>query len=187
MNPCFCTPDIAPVDYAAVARYARCDASFAPQIAQAVSYLVEEFRYTVCYRVYPLKVSPNGLDLGFCLTVSADLARFLQGATHVLVFGATVGVASDRAVLRYGKTQPTTALYADALGIERIEALCDAFCAQVAHTTARFSPGYGDLPLNMQRDIFETLPLAKLGMSLGPQLLITPTKSVTALVPWREI
>ena len=187
MNPCFCTPDCPPIDYAIAARYARCDASFLPQLQAVAQGLDEGFRYTVCYRIYPVRAVEGGLDLGFCRTDSRDLARFLQGADEVVVFGATVGVATDRAVLRYGKTQPTQALFADAIGVERIEALCDAFCRMMAGTTDRFSPGYGDLPLAMQQDIFRALPLAKLGMTLGPQLLITPTKSVTALVARREL
>ena len=46
----------------------------------------------------------------------------------------------------------------------------------------RFSPGYGDLPLAMQREIFAALPLEKaLGLTLGENLLMTPTKTVTAI------
>lgn len=182
MSACIRTYDKLDYDYAAVARYARCDVSFLPQIEQTVAELGPKFRFSVCYDIFPVVATPQGLDVGVCVTPSASLARYLQGYGYVLVFGATVGLASDTQVLRYGKIQPAKALFADALGVERIETLCDAFCREMTGKTERFSAGYGDLPLEVQRDIFAALPLAKIGMSLGDNLLMTPTKSVTAFV-----
>ena len=47
----------------------------------------------------------------------------------------------------------------------------------------RYSPGYGDLPLEMQRDISRILNMPKeIGVSLTQSLLMTPSKSVTALI-----
>ena len=47
----------------------------------------------------------------------------------------------------------------------------------------RFSPGYGDLPLEMQRDIFRVLDCSrKIGLTLNESLLMSPSKSVTAIV-----
>jgi cobalamin-dependent methionine synthase I len=77
------------------------------------------------------------------------------------------------------------------LGSERIEALCDALCAEWKEDYAsrgfvlrpRFSAGYGDLPLTLQNDIFESLQCSKhIGLTLCDSLLMSPTKSVTAIV-----
>ena len=47
----------------------------------------------------------------------------------------------------------------------------------------RFSPGYGDFSLNHQRDFFRLLNLEKnLGMSLNSALLMSPSKSITAVI-----
>ena len=47
----------------------------------------------------------------------------------------------------------------------------------------RFSPGYGDLPLSLQRDIFRVLDCPrKIGLTLNESLLMSPSKSVTAIV-----
>ena len=81
-------------------------------------------------------------------------------------------------------------LFFQAIGAERIEALCDAFEAELRadlasegkYLGARFSPGYGDLPLTLQRDVFAALkPEKTLGLTLGENLLMTPTKTVTAI------
>ena len=70
-----------------------------------------------------------------------------------------------------------------ALGAERVEALCDAFCAEFEGAKMRFSPGYGDLPLDTQRALFALLDCPrKLGLTLNESLLMSPSKSVTAIM-----
>ena len=47
----------------------------------------------------------------------------------------------------------------------------------------RFSPGYGDLPLELQKDVFRVLDCPrKIGLSLNESLLMSPSKSVTAII-----
>jgi len=49
--------------------------------------------------------------------------------------------------------------------------------------TNRFSPGYGDYPLEKQREVVKILNTEKkLGLSLTDSLLLNPTKSVTAVI-----
>ena len=60
----------------------------------------------------------------------------------------------------------------------RTEAAKEGFC-----TRPRFSPGYGDLPLSMQKQISMILNMPKeIGVSLTESYLMTPSKSVTALI-----
>ena len=55
------------------------------------------------------------------------------------------------------------------------------------YTRPRFSPGYGDLPLDLQKDISRILNMPKeIGVSLTQTLLMTPSKSVTALIGLSE-
>ena len=75
-----------------------------------------------------------------------------------------------------------------AIGAERIEALCDAFCDDISKEyniaiKPRFSPGYGDLPLECQKDIFAVIsPEKHIGLTLTDSMLMSPSKSVTAIV-----
>ena len=51
----------------------------------------------------------------------------------------------------------------------------------------RFSPGYGAVPLSVQREFFNLLACEKLiGVCLTDTLLMTPTKSVTAFVGMKD-
>jgi cobalamin-dependent methionine synthase I len=48
--------------------------------------------------------------------------------------------------------------------------------------TPRFSPGYGDLPLEIQKPLLSFLDAEKtVGITLSSSLLMTPTKSITAI------
>ena len=115
-----------------------------------------------------------------------DLKAVLADSKKVVLFAATVGVGLDRLLTKYSARSPAKALMLQAIGAERIESLCDAFCKELAKAeglcpTMRFSPGYGRVPLDAQKDIFATLqPMQRIGLGLTDSLLMTPTKSVTA-------
>lgn len=84
------------------------------------------------------------LDLGFLQTDSQGLCRNLQGCDKVILFAATVGLAPDRLIAKYGRLSPTKALCMQAIGAERIESLCDAFCDELAADYA--AEGYQTRP-----------------------------------------
>ena len=116
------------------------------------------------------------------------LSKNLKDCSSVIVFAATIGVEIDRLIAKYGRISPSKALVIQAIGAERIEALCDEFCSDIANEkkmrlTPRFSPGYGDLPLNIQKNIFDVLDCSKrIGLTLNDSLIMSPSKSVTAFV-----
>lgn len=152
-------------------------------------------RGRVCFREYDIRETPEGLDLGFAFSCSADLQKALSGCGRLLLFAATIGFAPDRLIARYGRVSPARALLFQAIGSERAEALCDTFCARKKAEYAeagcelrpRFSPGYGDLPLSLQKEVFAALDLPRtLGITLGESLLMMPSKSVTALAGIRK-
>jgi len=137
-----------------------------------ISDLKDKLSYRVCYR--EMDTLPFGENSG-------DLKKCLRGCEAYIVFAATVGIEIDRYIAKYQHISATRALLAQAYGAERIEALCDAFCRGFS-ATPRFSPGYGDLPLTVQKDIFALLDCGRLiGVSLNESLLMMPSKSVTAI------
>ncbi len=114
---------------------------------------------------------------------SKGLQRAIANSEEVLLFAATIGLGLDRKILRAAAIQPSKALFLQAIGAERIEALCDAVCGEFAPAGKRFSPGYGDFPLTAQASIFQLLDCPKtIGLTLTEGLMMRPTKSVTAIV-----
>lgn len=180
-----------PVNRREVLRYAQWPAA---EPCPALDALAERtaplLSRSVLWAVYPVRETEAGLDLGFAATDSRDLRRSLQGCDQVLLMAATLGLALDREIARSAARSPSEALLLHALGAERIEALCDAFCAAQSEALRaegrtlrpRYSPGYGDLPLRFQREVFAALDCQRrLGLTLNPSLLMAPSKSVTAL------
>ena len=141
----------------------------------------------VCYAFHPVARQDGLLDLGFARTNSCALKRNLAGCEEIALFAATIGLEMDRLIARYARLSPARSVMLQAIGAERIEALCDAFeeelIRQGHEISPRFSPGYGDLPLELQRDIFTALNCPKhIGVSLSESLLMSPGKSVTAII-----
>lgn len=151
----------------------------------------EKLEYKVCYSVLPVEVKNNIVSLPCGKIESQNLAKNLCGCDEAIIFAATVGVGIDRLISKYSRLSPAKALCFQAIGAERVEALCDGFCkkAEEIYTKSgeilkpRFSPGYGDLPLETQKMIFSLLDCPKrIGVALGDSLLMSPSKSVTAFV-----
>ncbi len=182
------------VNRSEVLRYAgiRCDGEeFLPLIDECIRELEGAVAHTVVYGEFPLRIGGNEVDLGFVKLRSSDLAKNLRGCTAVVAFGATVGLSVDRMITKYGVLRPAKALFMQSLGAERVEALCDAFCQGLREEKEReglalhprFSPGYGDCPLSLQKDLIRVLDAPKrIGLTVNESLLLSPAKSVTALV-----
>ncbi len=148
------------------------------------------FSGRVCAAECGVRIDGSTVDFGFASIESGDLAKSLHGCDRALIFAATVGVEIDRLIAKHSRLSPARALALQALGTERIEAVCNAFCRARADEYAkagrtlrpRFSAGYGDLSLSFQRDIFQLLDCPRrIGLTLNDSLLMSPTKSVTAI------
>jgi len=138
---------------------------------------------------------------------SKNIRTNLEGCHAIVMFAATIGIGIDRLIAKYSRTSPVKALFMQAIGAERIEALCDLFNTEVScgdiirdicgsegdyedaadcrrmYTKPRFSPGYEDLPLAVQKQFCALLDCQRrLGVTLNESLLMSPSKSVTAFI-----
>ena len=180
-----------PPDEREVLRYAACrqaDERTLSLLRECIAEADGVIRPRVCWRIAELSTDKCGCNAEHLRFDSRDLAKNLCGCSQVIIMGATLGTELDRLIARHGRLSPARALLLDALGSERTEALCDTFCRSLCESDGislrpRFSPGYGDLPLSFQREIFAVLePARHIGLSLNDSLLMSPTKSVTALI-----
>ena len=172
-----------------ILRYCGCK-NYDKQIQKLMNDVIEEalpmLSYRVCYDFFDIMIENNECDLGFVTTESTDIAKNLADCKKIILFGATIGIEIDRLIAKYAKISPAKAVIMQSLGAERIEALCDTFCNEMSENFSlkpRFSPGYGDLPLEIQKDIFSVLDCPKqIGLTLNNSMLMSPTKSVTAII-----
>lgn len=149
------------------------------------------FTFKVAYDYFDINTDENCVDLGFISCKSKGLRLNLSQCHKALIFAATIGIGIDRLIAKYSRISPSKALCFQAIGAERIESLCDLFNKEITEeansqnlfTRPRFSPGYGDLSLDIQKNIFEILDCPrKIGLSLNESLLMSPSKSVTAII-----
>lgn len=154
---------------------------------QCIQEAKEVFDYRICYGVFPLENKNGVCDFGSFRFCSRDLSKALEGCGNAVLMAATLGIETDRLLAKYGRTSPSRALMLGAVGTAQVEALCDAFCQELqqekrAYLTPRFSPGYGDLPLTAQTDLFSVLDCTrKIGLTLSDAFLMSPSKSVSAI------
>ena len=115
---------------------------------------------------------------------SAALRRALRDAKRAYLFAATLGHEVDRLLRRYAATDSADLLIAQAAATAVLERYADEACeALEGPQTPRFSPGYGDLPLEVQRDFLAAVDgQRRLGITLTDTCLMIPSKSVTAII-----
>lgn len=162
-----------------------------PQISALLKECLDEVKdklsYKVCYVHFPLDLSGDKLDLTFTKTSSRALRKNLENCHSFVLFAATIGIEIDRLIKKYTRISPSKALMFQAIGTERVESLCNEFCLYIeneyGYTVPRFSAGYADLSLDIQEEIFNVLdPGRKIGVTLNQSMLMSPSKSVTAIV-----
>ncbi len=133
----------------------------------------------------------NGIQKEGIAFRSRNLADNLAQCHKVILVAATLGVEADKLIGRYEIMNMAKASVAQACSAACIEAYCNLLQEEIRkqaldegfYLRPRFSPGYGDLPLEAQKTFFACVECTKrLGLTLTDSLLMYPTKSVTAFI-----
>ena len=132
--------------------------------------------------------SIEGTSLTLC---GGDVRNMLSGCGEVYLLATTLGAQSERLLLRCQAKSPAQAVLIDAVLSAAIEAVCDREEAQLRqalrrenlYLTDRYSPGYGDMPIEQTRGICEVLSSSRsIGLTVSASGLMIPRKSVTAVM-----
>lgn len=186
------------IDKSEVLRYLGINTAPPPQdvlrlIDECGAELLYSARPKYVYKICSLS-HPNGmptLDCGEIALVGKTAIDRLIGCTQIAILSATLGLEADTLIRRSQMTDMARALIYDACATDLIEKVCDRASFEIAEiaksnglsVTDRFSPGYGDLPLDLQKSVCSVLDTErKIGVSPTPELLLVPSKSVTAFI-----
>ena len=170
---------------AAIARYMR----MGGQVPEgALAERVEALRSQALKVFRPVRIWRR-VDLPLPVESQA-LARHLAGCHAAYLVCGTIGAEFDALQRRVAVTSGADVLIVQAIGTAAIEEWMDAVEGEIRQElapgeslVARFSPGYGDLPLEYQRTLLTLLDTPrKIGVSLTDTLLMVPSKSVSAIV-----
>lgn len=128
----------------------------------------------------------SGMDVPL---TGKSIQKLLEGCNRAVILGATVSAEADRLIRETSVVDMAAAVVVDALCSAAIEQVCDRAETEIFGDmpknmrTYRFSPGYGDLPIELQKDWLNYLNAQRrIGLSCTDSYLLTPTKSVTAII-----
>ncbi len=197
------------VDRAEVLRYLgyagqKMDPGLDARIDEVVDRCLGIARPAATWRVFDVASAGEREDGAFAVTlegaalelVGESMREHLASAVAVGVMAVTTGLGIDRELRRLATVSPADQVIFDAAAttaVERAADACEAGLVAAAaerglHTGFRFSPGYGDLPLETQPVLLDTVDARRrLGITMNPAtFLMTPTKSVTAVIGMYE-
>ncbi len=148
------------------------------------------------YRVFSIEETEEGISVvGTPLVLrGGDIRAHLSGCGRAVLICATVGVGADSLIRKAEITDMTAAFALDALASAAVEQVCakaDEIIKDAmpeSFFTWRFSPGYGDFPLETQKQFLNVMNAQKLlGLCLENSNILVPRKSVTAVSGMSEL
>lgn len=184
------------VDRAEVLRYLRMgnvrpDAILEERLSSVEREVMSVIRPTAYWQLVPVEGALPAYRVGSLELTSAKLWRTIEGCRHAFLFCATLGAGVDALLRRCGHRSAADLVMVQAVSTALIETYCDecekrmlqepAVCGETLRM--RFSPGYGDLPLEVQKPLLTALDSTRrAGIVLTDSLLMVPSKSVSAIV-----
>lgn len=148
-------------------------------------------RPSYVYREAEISFEDDGVHLsGFShALIGKDIAAHLTGCRKAVVFAATVSAEADKLIRTVSVGDMAGALAVDCLCSAAIEQVCELAEEEIfadmetSYRTWRFSPGYGDFPLEIQKELlFYLNAQRRIGLTCSDNFLLIPTKSVTAII-----
>lgn len=166
------------------------------QTLQMIQESFQELEQTVSvkfiYRIFEISFSDaDAFTIGTMKIRSKNLGKNLKGCNEALLLGATLGTGTDLLIKRYSLIDMAKAVVLQACAAALLEEHCDAQQEKIAaqmekegrYLRPRFSPGYGDFSILHQEEILRMLEAPKqIGLSMTDSYMLTPTKSVTAVI-----
>lgn len=134
--------------------------------------------------------SDDGVRLDGGIRLFGELAKnSLANCNKVLILIATLTLEADKLIATAGSTI-SKAVYNATLSaaiedyVDKVnDDLSNTYQKNGEYLTKRFSPGYGDLPLQLQKELISVTCAEKLlGITVSENMLLTPIKTVTAII-----
>lgn len=155
----------------------------------------EYMRPKYVYRKTSLNFTEKGLFLNGISSplIGNDIKKHLYNCQEAIVMAVTLSDEADKMIRKTAVSNMADALAVDCLCSSAVEQVCDRAEEEIfsviksSYRTWRFSPGYGDFPLDIQKDLLLFLNAQRrIGLTLTENALLLPSKSVTAIIGLSE-
>ena len=147
------------------------------------------------YRIFEISFpDKEELWIGKLKIHSKSLYKNMQDCKRAVVLAITLGSDVDRLLKKYAIAEVAHAVVLQACAAALLEACCDEAekiikeeLEEDLYFRPRFSPGYGDFSILHQKELLQMIDTAKrIGLTMTDGYMLTPTKSVTALIGMSE-
>ena len=122
---------------------------------------------------------------------SKDLYTLLHSCNECIIMSATLGIEIEKEIRKYSYLELTKSIIIDACATTAIEEVCDLIQSEIEkdlnkqgkYITMRYSPGYGDLSIESNKEIINLLNSHKeIGLTITDSKIMIPRKSVVAII-----
>lgn len=143
------------------------------------------------YGVFDIQDTENSIEVKGTklLLTGKDIKRHLNNCYGIVLMCATLSGKIDALIRKAQLEDMSKAIVINSLASVAIEQVCNKAENEIynalgdCYKTWRYSPGYGDLPITLQRDILTVLDAPrKIGLCTSESMTLTPIKSVTAII-----
>ena len=135
---------------------------------------------------YQIKLKDSNISIK-----SKDLYKLLEDCNQCIVLSTTLGIDIEKQIKINSYSNLTKSIIIDACATTAIEEFCDILQSNIEdklnkeekYITNRYSPGYGDLPIQINEDIINLLNTSKkIGLTITQDKIMIPRKSVIAII-----
>ena len=161
------------------------------QIDECIKITLETIKPRWTYKVFDIdwKGETPVLKEPQIALIGNDIATMLKDCKKCIFMAATLGADIERVIRMAEIRNMSNAIILDCCGSSAIEAVCDKVEEEIKqklnieYLTDRFSAGYGDMPISFQNEMVNLLDTQRqIGLMLTDSCILTPRKSVTAII-----
>lgn len=136
--------------------------------------------------VFIVKIKGSNVELE-----SKDIFNLLEGCSECALIATTLGVEIEREIRKNTYSDLTKGIIIDSCATTAIEEVCDCIENNIKedllkkgkYITSRYSPGYGDLPIEANAHIINLLGTQnRIGLTITENNIMIPRKSVIAII-----
>lgn len=171
------------------------DENLNQKINQCIDETKENIDLKYVYEVYDIKNNIKSHLVEFknsnLKIQSKDVSKLLRDCDKCILMSVTLGFNIEKKIRTYSYKNLTKGIIIDSCATTSIEEACDIIQDNILQDvskenktlTMRYSPGYGDLDIRVNKDILNILNAQrKIGITVTDTGIMIPRKSVVALI-----
>ncbi len=153
---------------------------------------VEKIPYRVINKKFKLIKGENVVVNDYLVLKGNDIKKHLKYADQCIILLIALDYQLEKLINLNQKINLTKALILDACASTYIEEIADEITNKIKnetdrYITYRYSPGYGDLALDVQKKLVDLVQGHKIGVTVSDSFLLSPRKAISAIIGIQDV